>query len=191
MVDMIRHLLTLAAVGGAALALGACGAGSGKNDNSTGGREDKAFDGALKFAKCMRDHGIDMPDPTRDVGGGIQQRIGGPGGKNSGGPDDDPRMKVADKACAKYRELGGGQAPDPAQMAKQRDAFVAYARCMRGKGITMPDPQVSGNGIKMTIGKGVRPDSPAFKAADTACHTLLGQPPQGAAGGTTSFGPKP
>jgi hypothetical protein len=189
MVDMIRHLLTLAAVAGTALALGACG--SGKNDNSTSGREDKAFDGALKFAKCMRDHGIDMPDPTRTAGGGIQQRIGGPGSKDPG--PDDSKMQAADTACAKYRELGGGQAPDPAQVAKQRDAFVGYARCMRGKGINMPDPKVSGNGIQMTLGKGIRPDSPAFKAADKACHTLLGQPPKGAAGGATSFGagPKP
>jgi hypothetical protein len=185
MVDMIRQLLTLAAIAGAALALGACG--SGKNDNnSPRDRQDKAFDGALKFAKCMREHGVDMPDPTRAGGGGILQKMGGPG-KRDGGPGD-PKMRAADKACAKYRELGGGQAPDPAAMAKQRDAFVAYARCMRGKGINMPDPKVSGNGIQMSIGKGIRPDSAVFKAADKACHTLLGQPPGGPEGGPDGGG---
>jgi hypothetical protein len=192
MEDMIRQLLTLAAIAGAALALGACG--DGKDDNSPRDARDKAFDGALKFARCMRDHGIAMPDPTRS-GGGIVQKIGGPGRKD-GGPDS-PKMKAADTACAKYRELGGGQAPDPAQMAKQRDAFVAYARCMRGKGIEMPDPKVSGNGIQMSLGRGIRPDSATFKAADEACHALLGQAPKGAAGGgpdgATAFGsgPKP
>ncbi len=92
-------------------------------------------------------------------------------------------MKAADKACSKYREDGGGDAPDPAEMAKQRDAFVAYARCMRSKGVDMPDPKVSGNGIQMSIGKGMRPESAPFKAADKACHTLLGKPPGGAKGG--------
>jgi hypothetical protein len=191
MVDMIRELLTFAAIAGAAMALGACGTG---NDNdSSRDREDKAFDGALKFAKCMRDHGIDLPDPTRSGNGGILQKMGGPG-KQDRGPND-PKMKAADSACAKYRELGGGQAPDPAAMAKQRDAFVAYARCMRGKGINMPDPKVSGNGIQMSIGKGIRPDSALFKGADKACHALLGQPPKGAAGGPdgggASFGTGP
>jgi hypothetical protein len=185
MVDMIRQLLTLAAIAGAALALGACG--SGKDDNSPGDRQDKAYDGALKFAKCMRDHGIDMPDPTRSSGGGILQKMGGPG-KQDRGPND-PKLKVADKACAKYRELGGGEAPDPAAMAKQRDAFVAYARCMRGKNINMPDPKVSSHGIEMSIGKGIRPDSTTFKAADKACHTLLGKPPEGAEGGPDGGGP--
>src|ERR1051326_7169841 len=26
---------------------------------------------AIKFAQCMRDHGIDMPDPQTDGGGGV------------------------------------------------------------------------------------------------------------------------
>ncbi len=184
MVDMIRQLLTLVAIAGAVLALGACG--SDKDNKSPGDRQDKALDGALKFAKCMRDHGIDMPDPTRASGGGILQKMGGPG-KRVPGPDD-PKMKAADKACAKYRELGGGDAPDPAAMAKQRDAFVAYARCMRGKNINMPDPKVSSHGIELSIGKGIRPDSAAFKAADKACHTLLGRPPEDAKGGPDGGG---
>jgi hypothetical protein len=192
MLDMTRHLLILAALAGAVLALGACG-GSGKDNNSPGSREDQAFDGALKFAKCLREHGIDAPDPQRGSDGGIKQRIGGPGGARP----NEGKMQAADKACAKYRAFGGGDAPDPAQVAKQRDAFVAYARCMRAKNINMPDPKVSGNGIQMTIGKGIRPDSALFKAADKACHALLGEPPEGAKGGgpggaaTFGSGPKP
>jgi hypothetical protein len=197
MVDMIRHLLALVAIAGIALALGACGGG--KDDNNPKDRQDKAFDGALKFAKCMREHGIPMSDPTKQAGGGILQKIGGPGQRDNDLGPDSPKMKAADKACAKYRALGGGQAPDPAKVAQQRDAFVAYARCMRGKGIAMPDPKVSGNGIQMTLGKGIRPDSPVFKKADQACHSLLGATPDGArgkggpVGGATSFGsgPKP
>jgi hypothetical protein len=88
MVDMIRQLLTLAAIAGAVLALGACG--SGKDDKSPGNHQDEAFDGALKFAKCMRDHGIDMPDP--DPTGKGATRLGGPG-------DDPKKFEAAAKAC--------------------------------------------------------------------------------------------
>jgi hypothetical protein len=46
---------------------------------------------ALDFAKCMREHGIDFPDPTfRD--GGVLQRA-------PKGSVDDPKFKEAQKAC--------------------------------------------------------------------------------------------
>ena len=32
--------------------------------------------GALANARCMREHGIDMPDPTFDENGGAQMRLG-------------------------------------------------------------------------------------------------------------------
>ena len=60
---------------------------------------------------------------------------------------------------------------------------------MRGHGVDMPDPKLSGNG-GLTFqagpgptaksngsagnGLGVNPDSPKFKAADKACNHLLG-----------------
>ena len=188
---MTRNLLILAALAGV-LTLAACG-GGGDDSTPHKARQDEAFDGALKFAKCMREHGVDMPDPKRTGDGGIVQRIGGPGRGTDRGPND-PKIKAADKACVKYRELGGGDAPDPKLVAKQRDAFVGYARCMRSKGINMPDPKVSGNGIQLSVGKGIRPESTVFKAADKACHPLLGEP-EGARGGTKAVplgsGPTP
>jgi hypothetical protein len=75
---MTRSPLLLAAAA-AVLALGACG-GSNPGDGGAkgaGGR-DKAFEGALKFSKCMREHGIDMPDPQR-VGKGASSSPAGRG----------------------------------------------------------------------------------------------------------------
>jgi hypothetical protein len=176
-----------------ALALAACG--SSENDNaSAGSKEDKAFEGALKFAQCMREHGVDMPDPQRGNGGGILLKSGkrGPkkgekgttgGPSTDGGPGADPKFRTAEQACRKYLQRGGGKAPSPAEQARQRDAFVNYARCMRGKGINMPDPKFSGNGIQMALGPGNDPESPRFKAADQKCHPLLAAvEPKGAAG---------
>ena len=56
-------------------------------------------DQALKFAKCMRDHGIDMPDPQFEGGGAIISRSGG---KSGGGGIDpaSPAFQKAEKACA-------------------------------------------------------------------------------------------
>jgi hypothetical protein len=175
---MTRSLLILVAVG-AALALGACG-GSG-NDNGSGGsgqnRDDKAFQGALNFAKCMREHGIDVPDPQRVGNGGIKQTL-------NGRPGSEAKMKAAQDACQKYMKIGGGKAPSAAEQAKAKDAMLAYAKCMRANGVDMPDPKFSsgGGGVTFQLGRagknggstsGPNPDSPAFKAADKACHSKL------------------
>jgi hypothetical protein len=175
---MTRNPLILAAVAGA-LALGACGSGNNGNGGAASASgQDKAFEGALKFSQCMREHGVDMPDPKRDANGGITL-TGPPGGKRT--KLGDPKMKAAENACQKYMESGGGPPMDPAQQAKLQDAFVAYAGCMRGKGIDMPDPKVGSHGVEMAIKTGQGgagaptggPDSPVFKAADKACHHFL------------------
>jgi hypothetical protein len=46
------------------------------------------------FAKCMREHGVDMPDPEAD-GGGALKKGSGPGRFNP----DDPTFKNAENAC--------------------------------------------------------------------------------------------
>jgi hypothetical protein len=182
---MTRTPLAAAALT-AALALAACGS-SNNNNSSAESKQDKAFDGAVKFSRCMRDHGIDIPDPQRSAGGGI--RIGGPGkqGKAAIRPDD-AKFQAAQKACQKYLEAGGGPPMDAATQAKVRDAFVQYASCMRAHGVDMPDPKSGPGGgilIRARSGKGgnassgPNPDSPAFKAADQACHSKLAGLPGG------------
>jgi hypothetical protein len=195
MMDMTTRtpLLLLAAVT-AALALGACGgagSGGGTGTNGANSGEDKAYEGALKFAKCMRDHGLDFPDPQRQPDGGILQKAGGKG-KPGRRPEDDPKMKPALKDCQHFQDTGGGEAPSPAEEAKMQDAFFAYAKCMRGKGINMPDPKVSGGRVEMSIGRGgkVDPESPAFKVAEKACHKLLAEVEKGGPGGPGGAGEK-
>ena len=59
---------------------------------------------ALKYAACMRSHGVpDFADPVfKD--GGIQQQVNG--------DPNSPQFKAADKACAQYQPIGrdGGDA---------------------------------------------------------------------------------
>jgi len=75
---------------------------------------------------------------------------------------------------------GGGStssgAPNPGVANIGRQS-LAFAACMRSRGVSgYPDPQVtgSGNGVQVRISPGTaNPDSPAFRAADRACHHLL------------------
>jgi hypothetical protein len=63
---------------------------------------------ALRFAACMRSHGVpDFPDPQIQTGpgGGVGVRIGGPG---SGIDPSSPAFQAAQKACG---ALFGGAGP--------------------------------------------------------------------------------
>jgi hypothetical protein len=176
---MTRHPLILAAVAGA-LALCACGSDAGGRSANAGGKDDdKAFEGALKFAKCMREHGVDVPDPTKDSKGGISVGVRVRAGQGGEPGTPDPKVEKAQAECGHFMEAGGGEPRDPAQEARMQDALFAYARCMRAEGIDMPDPQVNGGrvmfkmGTKGEQGPGGGPESPQFKAADKVCHKHL------------------
>jgi hypothetical protein len=51
---------------------------------------------ALKHAQCMREHGIDFPDPTFGEDGRVEQRL-------EGGVDpNDPAFQEAQRECARF-----------------------------------------------------------------------------------------
>jgi hypothetical protein len=73
----------------------------------------QAQDRALAFAKCMREHGIDMPDPTFNGDGGIsielpsQVKSDDSAGPSTGkGPSKE--LQDASKACEKTNPMGKG-----------------------------------------------------------------------------------
>ncbi len=136
-------------------------------------------DAMLAFAKCMREHGVDMPDPVVDADGGMTVSIGAEGGK----PIDKTTMQAADEACRHLMPgpTGGG----PAQMTpEQQDAMLAFAKCMREHGVDMPDPEFGTSGGAVMIGgDGIAFDSPTFKAADEACRSIMTDAMPGIVGG--------
>jgi len=123
-------------------------------------------DAALKFAQCMRQNGIDVPDPEPD--GGLMIKAG----KNT----DQAKMEKAMKTCQHFmKDSGPG---DAAKDPKFRDAMVKYAACMRAHGVDMPDPGPDGSftvkskETKAKSGKstmGIGGDDPASQA----CKHLL------------------
>ncbi len=125
---------------------------------------------ALAYSACMRAHGVkDFPDPNANGGVRIQA---GPG---TGLDPESATFKAADEACKALQPGttgGNGQLP-----AEVRDAALAYSACMRSHGVPgFPDPKFSGNGMSLMLPKDVDPNSPQFKAADEACHSLMPGP---------------
>jgi hypothetical protein len=169
-------LLGLAA---AALAgtMAACG-GSGSNGAANSAANEQ--DAAVKFAQCMRKHGIDMPDPTVAGGGTrLRFRLGAPGGAGS-----DQKFQAANDACRKLLPNGGKPNLTPAQQAQFRDAALKFAQCMRAHGVNVPDPQ---EGRPQLI-KPKNAGSAVFKTAMQACQSKLPKGPGGSvqAGGSTA-----
>jgi hypothetical protein len=148
------------------------GGGGGKGDNADNAEFQDAM---LAYAKCMRSHGIDMPDPTFDGEGHVG--IGAKGGKGAG----KAAFEKADKACHHIIEDAEPEAQQltPQEQAELQDQMLAMARCMRSKGHDMPDPQVDDDG-KVTIqhradgGGRMNPDDPDFQKDMDACSKQAG-----------------
>ncbi len=126
-------------------------------------------DAMVAFAKCMREHGVDMPDPVVSADGGMSVTIGATAGKSI----DATKMQAANEACKDL--MPGPKDGGPAQMTpEQQDAMLAYAKCMRDHGVDMADPDFGTGGTAIAIdGNGVAFDSPTFKAAEEACRSIV------------------
>ena len=146
----------------------ACG---GEKETPTQPAADKNKQAMLDYASCMRENGIDMPDPKFE-GGRVTQRIGGPGQKIN--PDD---MRKAEKACAKYQEAIKPPELSDEEAAEFKQAALENARCMRENGVEkFPDPTFDENGgaqIRMGKNMGIDPEDPAFQKAMKACEDTL------------------
>ena len=165
-----------------ALTLSACGgegeAGAGDDvaslednsrDDDSSARPKTAADrreGALKFAQCMREHGIDHPDPDENGMFRIEPNQGFD-------PQSDTFREAAD-ACEKYLgEIGPPPELSEEDRRKMEEQMLAFARCMRKQGIDMPDPEFRAEGGAFTfeIGDdGVDPSDPKFREAEQACR---------------------
>lgn len=122
------------------MALTACGAKEQPNDAK---KDDKGD--MVKFAQCMRENGIDMPDPKEDGNGGVMIEAAPADG---GGAPDEEKMKSAHEACKQHLPNGGEfKPPSPEEQDKMRQ----QAKCMRDKGHNWPDPKFEGGGTAESI----------------------------------------
>ncbi|KRC63800.1 hypothetical protein ASE12_02870 [Aeromicrobium sp. Root236] len=164
------HTLLAALLLGLTLILAGCGSGSGSDDDgvasATGkdssdskdskdtSKEDRDAQG-LKFAKCMREHGVKMEDPK---GGRITIK---------GGPGQESTMKKAQEACQKFLPQ-----ISESDRKKMTEHALKFSQCMREHGVEkFPDPK----GGAMRMDEGIAED-PDFEKAQEACQKYMGGP---------------
>jgi predicted small lipoprotein YifL len=136
--------------------------GDDSNEQAQGDDQADAEEELLDWVECMRDEGIDIPDPTRDSDGnlvieGPGIRLGGgesDGSTSSDGSDDDSdepaidpeEMDAAMEACGEPPALGPSDISEEDRQAME-EAALEFAECMRDEGIEdFPDPDFSNLG---------------------------------------------
>ncbi|RCG31378.1 hypothetical protein DQ384_11770 [Sphaerisporangium album] len=108
----------------------------------------------LKFAQCMREHGVAMKDPEPNGGIRIEGRKG-----------EEDKIAKAQQACKHFMDAAiGDKLGKPDQ--KQLDRMLKFAQCMREHGIPMEDPGPDGR-VMINIPPGTPEEK--VKAAHAAC----------------------
>ncbi|MEV4516173.1 hypothetical protein AB0K00_45330 [Dactylosporangium sp. NPDC049525] len=151
----------------AILVLAACSSTTGPSVATAGGGAgvsaspsvDKA-EANRRFAKCMREHGVEVPDPGPD--GELQMS----------GDIDRGKAAEAMSACQQLLPNGGTLSNlSPEQLEQAR----AFAKCMREHGIDMPDPDPA-SGVADMLGNGaIDINSAKFRDAANACKSVVGR----------------
>jgi hypothetical protein len=119
----------------------------------------------LEWAQCMRDEGVDIPDPEVDEDGGMQLRVEAGGGGDRPDPED---IEAAQEVCGDPPMVGN---IDPAEQAQFQDAALAFAQCMRDRGHDVSDPQSDGEGrVRFGQQPDMDPDDPEVAADAQACQ---------------------
>lgn len=146
------------------VALTGCGSGGSGDDVASVTGEDSqngepapqsGDDSGLKYTQCMREKGIDLPDPEP---GKVPLVIDGPAGS---------KENEALLSCKQFLPNGGEVTQiSPEDLDKVRQ----YAQCMRDNGADVPDPEPDGSltGPAMT-GEA----SGELAAADEICQSKL------------------
>ena len=197
--------------GGSGAKVATLGGGTDSSSSSSSASQQSFEDALVEYTKCMREHGVDMPDPQFTSNGDGEGKggfavMGGPA-TGSDGAMADPNgaaFKAADEACKPILDAVTKDMPKPSpeEMAKQRDQALAFAKCMREHGVDMPDPTFDDNGgISIAAPSGgadpkamTGPDQ-AFQDAAKACQTeggpgmiVNGSGPGGDTGPSTKVG---
>jgi hypothetical protein len=154
---MIRLRHTMGPLAALVLTVAGCGSGHGGAGAGAGSAAAGEQDMNVKFAQCMREHGVSIPDPVP----------GRPGIRISGKKGDEAKVDAALRACQKYSPKRDMDMNDPAV----RDRMLKTAQCLREHGIDAPDP-APGQGLRVHM-KG---NDAKAQQAMTECQKLMPTP---------------
>ncbi|MCC6832360.1 MAG: hypothetical protein IT200_13520 [Thermoleophilia bacterium] len=151
---------------GVARAEDAAASTTGTTGTSTVSQADRD-EALLKFAKCMREQGVDYPDPQPDENGNLR-----PQRPDATGTGDRAEFQTAQEACRQYLEAARPQLTDE-QRQEREDQLLAFSKCMREEGVEdFPDPSAdTGPGA---FRDAIDPDDPATQKALETCQERVG-----------------
>jgi hypothetical protein len=162
-----RRHRPLAALAMVALIMAGCSNAPAEDENTATGGGNKNTTKAVRFAECMRDHGVrEFPDPDASGGLTIDGVVNG-----SSLDTNTPAWKEAIGACKDLQPPGftGTKAS-----AEEQEVRLRFAQCMRDNGVEdFPDPTEDGPLIDTTripsaAGRGAL-SIPGFQAATEKC----------------------
>lgn len=136
------------------------GDGGGTKDGGSASTTKKTEeDQALEHRKCLREQGLNIPEPKPGENGMGVTIDSGSKGKQE--------MEKAFKAC-QDKAVGGG----PKELTQaEKDKMVAFARCMRKNGFDMPDPKFDG-GMAQAMPALKGSEMKKFEKANKACESV-------------------
>ncbi len=172
-----RVLILLAA---AVLVLAACG-DSGEPDEQVASLDDTATtlnvadteEQLLGFAECMREQGIDFPDPVVDLDGNIDIAL-----PDDFDPADTGDIFDAAQECQEFLE-GVAVGFQDVDLTAVTDTLLVFAECMRDNGFEIRDPDFSlidpASGSVPSGGPfgDVDFDNPTFSRAFAECEDII------------------
>jgi hypothetical protein len=178
----MRPGLTRGAAPAALVALAAAAAGAGCTGDNGGGSPGAGrpasgsvsaaggqalVDAQAEFARCLREHGVDMPGPSAQRGFEFDPRAAGV---------SEDAMRAAEAKCDRERRAIADAAPKLSDADRRAavDAGVRYARCMREHGQDVPDPSLAdeGGGTAIEVPADAK-ENPAFQRATRSCEDVL------------------
>lgn len=139
------------------------------------GEELDGEEAILAFVACLREHGIDVPDP----------QFGAEGGRFGADPDALAEIDFLSRdfldAMEACQDLLQALQPEmnAEQQAEQNEQLLVFAECMRREGIDFPDPDpIRGLTIGSLRGEdgglAIDPFSSEFQAASGVCSAEVG-----------------
>jgi hypothetical protein len=137
------------------LALAACGDDS--NEGSGGKDQNQNQETLLKYAKCMRDNGVQVPDPAGDKPSSIYDGV----------DQNSAAFKAADKVCSPLlKGIVEGRKNDQGDTDAEQQKLLTLAKCLRQHGVDVQDPVP---GAEKPFGQSLDRTDPATAKALAAC----------------------
>jgi hypothetical protein len=169
---MAINRLKLLALPLAAASLALAGCGGGDDDSTSASADDRRAElreAALDYARCMREHGVDMPDPQFGEDGGMLLERSGP---------ETAASREAEEECQRHLDKLEPPERSPEEEQEFRERALEFARCMRGEGIDVPDPTFGEDGrVEQRLGSDEDPrQDPRFEQAMEKCADDLPAP---------------